>query len=110
MVSALGLALVFGVALGVRLRYRAERAEAFDRVMPSQSFIAHRRAVRMLAGEGVLFWDDTNPALLRQIRRPPGYAAFLAGIYLVTGADLARAQLAQVWIDALVAVAVALVA
>src|SRR5437867_11121512 len=100
-VYALGLALVFGMALTVRLLYRADRAAAFDEIMPYQSFIAHRRALKILEGEGVLFWEDTNPEMLRQIRRPPGYAAFLAGVYLATGPDLRRAQLVQTIVDAL---------
>lgn len=107
--AGVGLAFVFATALSVRLAYRSDRAGDFDQIMPSQSFISHRRAIRMLEGGGILWWDDADPEQVRQIRRPPGYAAFLAGIYLVTGADLRRAQLVQIVIDALVAVAVALV-
>ncbi len=110
---ALALALVsvaiIAIALAVRLAYRTDRAAEFDRIMPSQSFISHRRAVRMLDGEGVLLWSDTDASLLKQIRRPPGYPAFLAAIYLVTGPDLRRAQLFQIAIDAVVAAIVMLI-
>ncbi len=106
----IGLTLVFAAALGVRLIYRSDRAAAFDEIMPYQSFIAHRRAQKILAGEGILLWDDTDPRMVRQIRRPPGYAAFLAGIYLVTGPDLRRAQVVQIVLDSLAAAAVALFA
>ncbi|MGB5036434.1 MAG: hypothetical protein WBQ66_07495, partial [Blastocatellia bacterium] len=85
---ALLLAAVFTVALVVRMTYRSERAAAFEQINPYQSFIAHRRAVRMLEGRGVLLWDDTDPRLIKQIRRPPGYSILLAALYTVTGPDL----------------------
>ena len=107
---ALLLAAVFTVALVVRMTYRSERAAAFEQINPYQSFIAHRRAVRMLEGRGVLLWDDTDPRLIKQIRRPPGYSILLAALYTVTGPDLRTAQLAQVLVDALAAAGVAAIA
>ena len=104
---AVTLAMVFTVALTVRVLYRTDRAARFDEIMPYQTFIGHRRAVKILNGEGVLVWDDTNPRLLRQIRRPPGFPAYLAAIYTVTGPDLRRAQLFQDVLDALAATLVA---
>lgn len=104
---ALVLFTVFSVALTVRVLYRIDRSARFDEIMPYQSFISHRRAERILAGEGILVWDDTNPRLLRQIRRPPGFPAFLAAIYTFTGPDLRRAQLVQVLLDSLAAALVA---
>lgn len=107
---ALLLAGVFALAVVVRVTYRTERAAAFDQINPYQSFIAHRRAVRMLEGRGVLLWDDTDPRLIKQIRRPPGYAIFLAAIYAVTGPDLHVAQAVQILLDALAAAGVAALA
>jgi hypothetical protein len=96
-------AFVFMLALGVRVAYREDLAGVFEQFMPAQSFISHRRAVRILEGGGLLLWEDVDPTKLRQIRRPPGYPVFLAAIYSVTGPDLRAAQLAQAFIDALAA-------
>lgn len=104
------LAGVFALAFVVRMTYRTERAASFEQINPYQSFIAHRRAVRMLEGRGVLLWDDTDPRLIKQIRRPPGYPIFLAAIYLVTGPDLRIAQIVQILLDALAASGVAALA
>lgn len=101
------LASVFSIAFVVRATYRNERAAAFDTINPYQSFIAHRRAVRMLEGGGVLLWDDTDPRRIQQIRRPPGYSIFLAAIYAITGPDLRTAQLIQILLDSLAAAGVA---
>lgn len=107
---ALLLAGVFALAVAVRVTYRTERAAAFDQINPYQSFIAHRRAVRMLEGRGVLLWDDTDPRLIKQIRRPPGYAIFLAAIYVFTGPDLHIAQFVQILLDSIAAAGVAALA
>jgi len=107
---ALMLAGIFATALVVRLTYRTERAAAFEQINPYQSFISHRRAVKMLEGRGLLVWDDTDPNRIRQIRRPPGYALFLAAIYTATGPDLRLAQFVQCVLDALAAAGVAALA
>jgi 4-amino-4-deoxy-L-arabinose transferase-like glycosyltransferase len=98
---------VFALALGARLAYRTDTAGVFDELMPAQSFISHRRAVRMLEGDGLLIWEDLDPAILRQIRRPPGYSIFLAAVYVLTGPDLRSAQIAQAVFDSLAAALVA---
>lgn len=105
--AAIALFLVFACAFTVRWFYRVDRDPMFDQIMPYQSFIAHRRALRILDGRGILFWEDTNPDLIKQIRRPPGYAVFLAGAYLFTGPDLHRAQVVQILLDALAATGLA---
>ena len=75
-VYGLGLALVFGTALAVRLAYRADRAAAFDEIMPYQSFIAHRRAMRILVERNANRDPDCVPCHLVDV--PHGDAAIVA--------------------------------
>lgn len=107
---ALLLAGVFVIAFVVRATYRSERASAFDTINPYQTRIAHRQAMSMLDGGGILIQKDADPQRIQQIRRPPGYAIFLASIYAVTGPDLRLAQFVQILIDAIAAAGVAAVA
>jgi 4-amino-4-deoxy-L-arabinose transferase-like glycosyltransferase len=119
----LGLSLsVLAAALLTRSLYmddmlRAERARDAgatfrDAILPNtQKFTLdyETRALRILDGGGVLYSNE-QPRRELEIAHPPGYQVFIAAVYWTTGKRrLKFVTLAQLWLDALAAGAVAFV-
>lgn len=69
-----------------------------------------RAAVLALEGQGLLYpdnWDIEDTSL---ISRPPGYQAFLAAIYAVSGESYYAVQVVQIFLTSLSAVMIMLIA
>lgn len=111
---------MFGAALATRSLYmedllRAERAreqdatfhDAIEQASQKFTFDYEARALRIIDGGGVLYTGEEPPREL-EIAHPPGYQVFIAAVYTLTDRRrLKFVTLAQLWIDALVAGALA---
>jgi 4-amino-4-deoxy-L-arabinose transferase-like glycosyltransferase len=97
-------ALLFAVALGVRLLYLQQLSET--PFQDDTKLIADARYYQMRAGEIAAgrIWNDL-PGFLS-----PGYCLFLGGVFVLFGADVASTQVAQALLGSLSVVLLYLVA
>ena len=89
---------IFVLALAVRSLYAVDLAAVmYTRVQPGtrMAWRYDEAAVGILAGEGVLWPREPDPARTGLLARPPGYPAFLALVYRELGRSFFAAQLAQ---------------
>ena len=111
---AVSCAIIFLLALGVRLLHWQDARAASVQAGPGMSVIARRyetEAQRMLKEGGILFpRTPVDPGDARLILHPPGYSAFVAAIYNVFGESEAPVRAAQIILDALSAIIVFLIA
>lgn len=90
--------LVVAVAAAVRLLYAVDMAPAMYSRHQEGTRMAARydgSALGILAGEGVLFPRDPDPADTARLARPPGYALFVAVVYATLGRSFFAVQLVQ---------------
>lgn len=111
---ALSCAIIFLLALGVRLLHWQDTGAASGPAGPGMSAITRRyesEAQRMLKEGGILFpRTPVDPGDARLILHPPGYSAFIAAIYTVFGESDTPVRAAQIILDALSAIIVFLIA
>ncbi len=107
------LAAIFLIALAVRGLYAVDLAPLmYSRQQPGtrMAWRYDETAVSILAGEGVLWPKDPDPARTGLLARPPGYSAFLAIIYYVCGRSFFAAQAVQDVLTSLACVLLAVAA
>jgi len=107
-------AVVFLLALGVRLLHLQDSRAETGQNGPGMSAIARRyesEARRILNEGGILFpRTPVDPGDARLILHPPGYPAFIAATYGMLGDSEAMVARVQVLLDALAAIVLLLIA
>ncbi len=107
-------AAVFLTALGVRLLcWQDSYAEIGQKGSWNSAIARHyeSEARRMLNEGGILFLNSpVDPGDARPILHPPGYSAFMAGVFALSGDSISSMRLAQIVADGLSAVLVLLIA
>ena len=96
--AVLHLLAVFVAALGVRSLYALDLAPLmYGRQQPGtrMAWRYDDTARSILRGEGLLYPRHHDPARTGLLARPPGYGAFLAGIYAAFGRSFFAVQLVQ---------------
>lgn len=109
---AAALGAVFVLALLVRSLYALILAPAMYTPTQPGTRMAGRyddTAVAILAGEGVLWPRNPDPARTGLLARPPGYGLYLAGVYVSLERSFFAAQLVQNVLTSLACVLLALV-
>jgi dolichyl-phosphate-mannose-protein mannosyltransferase len=111
---AAACASIFLLALGVRaLHWQDTYSELAQKGQWMSKHARHYKteALRMLTEGGILFpRGAVDPGDARMILHPPGYSAFIAGIYALTGKSDFALTLLQIIFDALSAVMIILIA
>lgn len=101
-------------AVGVRLLYWQDSyAEIAQKGEWNSAIARHykREARRMLNEGGILFPNSpVDAGNARLILHPPGYSAFMAGVFALSGDSISSMRLAQIVADGLSAVLVLLIA
>jgi dolichyl-phosphate-mannose-protein mannosyltransferase len=111
---ALVCAGIFVFALGVRALHWQDSYSVLEQ--KGQWMAKHARhykseGLRMLDEGGILFpRGHVDPGDARLILHPPGYSAFLAGIFTLSGNSDFAVMLAQITLDAISAVLILLIA
>ncbi|HSB09688.1 MAG TPA: glycosyltransferase family 39 protein [Blastocatellia bacterium] len=111
---AVACAIIFLLGLGVRLLHWQDSQAETAQTGPGMSAIARHyesEAQRMLKEDGILFpRTPVDPGDARLILHPPGYSAFIAAIYASLGDSRAMVTRVQMFLDALSAIVVFLIA
>ncbi|MFI5184228.1 MAG: glycosyltransferase family 39 protein [Vicinamibacteria bacterium] len=99
--SAIGAGL-FALSFAMRSLYAVDLAPVmYTRDQPGTRMAARydAAAVGMLNGDGLLFPAQIDPAKTGLLARPPGYPAFLRGVYGTLGRSFFTVQLVQNLLD-----------
>lgn len=107
------LGLLFLLAFLMRSLYAVSLAAAmYTPVQPGtrMAWRYHDTAVAILAGEGILWPRDPDPARTGLLARPPGYGTFVAFVYATLGRSFFATQLIQNALTALACVLLVLAA
>jgi len=111
---AIACTSIFVLALGIRaLHWQDSYVELGQKGQWMASHARHYKteALRMLKEGGILFpRGPVDPGDARLILHPPGYSAFMAGIFAVSGDSDFAVALAQIIFDAISAVMIFLIA
>jgi Dolichyl-phosphate-mannose-protein mannosyltransferase len=108
---AIGLG-VFALSLAIRCLYAVDLAPVmYTRDQPGTRMATRydTAALRMLAGDGLLYPSEIDPAKTGLLARPPGYPAFLRIVYACLGRSFFTAQLVQNVLNAVTPVLIALI-
>ena len=95
--AAIGLG-VFGLSFAIRCLYAVDLAPVmYTRDQPGTRMAMRydAAALRMLAGDGLLYPREIDPARTGLLARPPGYPAFLRVVYATLGRSFFTVQLVQ---------------
>jgi hypothetical protein len=95
---AIAAASIFILSFSIRSLAAADLYPVmYSRAQPGGGMSAEYSsdAVSMLSGEGVLFRENPNLEDTRMLSRPPGYPAFLAAIFSISGESYFAVQIFQ---------------
>jgi Dolichyl-phosphate-mannose-protein mannosyltransferase len=107
---AIGLG-VFALSLAIRCLYAVDLAPVmYTRDQPGTRMAMRYddAALRMLAGDGLLYPVEIDPARTGLLARPPGYSAFLRVVYASLGRSFFTAQVVQNLLNAVTPVLILL--
>jgi hypothetical protein len=110
---AIAAASIFIISFSIRSLAAADLSPVmYSRAQPGGGMSAEYagNAVSILAGEGVLFRENPNLEDTRMLSHPPGYPAFLAAIYSISGESYFAVQILQNALTSLGAVMIMLIA